>query len=256
MDEIVSRSNPQSRQRAKTLAHRSEASAATLEQARFSTDVIWICVTDDAIAPVARTLARRNVDWRGKIVFHSSGALTSEELKALKKRGAIVASTHFMQTFSPGFVATLAVPFAVEGDTKAVRAALQVGRALGSMPFIIRKQNKVLYHAVGFFSSPMVITSIALAEAIGRAAGLNPEQIRSVIGPIFSRTSENYLKKGSAAAFGGPLCRGDVATMKKYFRDLKKVPDARAAYIALGKAAVKRLPVKNRKQLEELFRKA
>jgi predicted short-subunit dehydrogenase-like oxidoreductase (DUF2520 family) len=255
VDEIVSRDRPDSIRRAKALARDTRSTAATFADARLSADVIWICVTDDAIAPVAGLLARRrDVDWRSKIVFHASGALTSDELKALKKRGAAIASTHFMQSFVPGSRPSLAVPFAVEGDEKARSVALKIGAALGAKPFVIRKQSKVLYHAMGFFSSPLVIIALSLSESVGRKAGLNSKQIESVIKPMFSRTAENYLMRGSAGAFVGPVNRGNVATVQKHLRDLKKLPEARAAYLAMAKAALKTLPVKNRKQLERLFR--
>ena len=256
VDEIVVRDNPVSIRRGKSVARSSGSTAVKHAQASFSADVIWLCVTDDAIASVARALARRrDVDWHGKIVLHASGALTSDELKPLKKRGAAIASTHFMQSFVPGSNPSLAVPFAVEGDRKATTAALQIGADLGAKPFIIRKQSKVLYHAMGFFSSPLVIIALSLSESVGRKAGLNSKQIDSVIKPMFSRTAENYLKKGSAGAFVGPINRGNIATVQKHLRDLKRIPEAHAAYIAMGKAALKTLPVKNRQQLESLFRK-
>jgi predicted short-subunit dehydrogenase-like oxidoreductase (DUF2520 family) len=256
VEEIAVRDNPASIKRGKTVARMSGAKAVTDSQATFSADVIWICVTDDAIAPVARALAaRRDVDWRRRIIFHASGALSSDELKPLKKRGAAIASTHFMQSFVPGSNPSLAVPFAVEGDKSAAKVALQIGEALGAKPFVIRKESKVLYHAMGFFSSPLVIIALTLSEKVGRSAGLDPDQIASVIRPMFSRTAENYLKKGSAGAFVGPINRGNVATINKHLRDLKRIPEARAAYVAMGKAALKNLPVKNRKQIAGLFQK-
>src|SRR4051812_47910198 len=256
IEEIAVRDNPTSLRRGKIVARASGAKAVTDAQASFSADVIWICVTDDAIAPVARALAARgNVNWKGKIIFHASGALTSDELKPLKKPGAVIASTHFMQSFVPGSNPSLAVPFAVEGDKGAAQAALRIGKALGAQPFVIRKQSKVLYHAMGFFSSPLVIIALSLSESVGRKAGLDSKQIESVIRPMFSRTAENYLKKGSAGAFVGPINRGNIATVQKHLRDLKRVPEAHAAYVAMGRAALKLLPVKNRQQLEGLFRK-
>jgi predicted short-subunit dehydrogenase-like oxidoreductase (DUF2520 family) len=256
VQEIVVRDKRASIRRGNLVARSSAAKAVTDAMATFSADVIWVCVTDDAIASVARTLAQRqDVDWRGKIVFHASGALTSDELKALKKRGAAIASTHFMQSFVPGSNPSLAVPFAVEGDKQATSRAVEIGRALGAKPFVIRKQSKVLYHAMGFFSSPLVIIALSLSESVGRKAGLNSKQIESVIKPMFSRTAENYLKKGSAGAFVGPINRGNIATVQKHLRELRRIPEAHAAYVAMGRAALKMLPVKNRKQLEVLFRK-
>jgi predicted short-subunit dehydrogenase-like oxidoreductase (DUF2520 family) len=100
-----------------------------------------------------------------------------------------------------------------------------------------------------------VIASLSMAEELARVAGLSSEQTRAVIAPIFSRTAENFLRKGSAAAFGGPISRGNVATLRNYLQALKRTPEARAAFLALGKAAAKRLPAKNKKELKKLFAK-
>ena len=257
IDEIICRDLPDSLRRAKSLAKTTGAVASTIAAARLEANVIWICVTDDAIAEVARALAkRRNVDWPRKVVVHASSAVTSDELKALKKRGAAIASTHFMQSFAPGSNPTLRVPFSVEGDKRAQDVALALGTALGALTLVVPKRNRVLYHAIGAFSSPMVVASLSLAEELARTAGLSEKERRAVIAPIFSRTAENFLRKGSAAAFGGPISRGNVATLKNYLQALKKVPDARAAFLALGRAAIKHLPVKNRKALRKLFAKA
>jgi predicted short-subunit dehydrogenase-like oxidoreductase (DUF2520 family) len=257
VDEIVSRDRPDSVRRAKALARASRSTASTFADARLTADVIWICSTDDAIASTAQLLGkRRDILWSGKIVLHASGAMTSDELGLLKKRGASVASAHFMQTFAPGSNPTLRVPFAVEGDKRAKEVALKIGRDLGAKPFLIRKQNKVLYHAMGSFSSPMIVAVLSLGEELGRVAGLSKKEIKLVMAPIFLRTGENYLKKGTKVAFGGPINRGNIATVKKQLQELKKVPDARAAYLALATAAIKRLPVANKKELERLFKNA
>ena len=101
--------------------------------------IVWITVPDDAIAGVARALAQSQ-DWKGKIVFHSSGALTSDELVSLRGKGARVASVHPMMTFVRGAVPEMAgVAFAVEGDATAVRAARSIVEDLGGNAFVIKK---------------------------------------------------------------------------------------------------------------------
>ncbi len=112
---------------------------------------------DDAIAEVARRLARSQ-DWKGRFVFHSSGALTSDELAPLRKQARRVASVHPMMTFVRGDAPEMAgVSFAVEGDAAAVRVARSIVEDLDASAFAIRKQNKVLYHVFGSFASPLVI---------------------------------------------------------------------------------------------------
>ena len=159
---------------------------------------------------------RRDVDWRGKVVLHASGALTSDELKALKKRGAAIASTHFMQSFVPGSNPSLAVPFAVEGDKAATSTALKIGQALGAKPFLIRKQSKVLYHAMGFFSSPLVIIALSLSEKVGRQAGLNTKQIEVSDPPHVLPHSGKLFEEGKRWRIRWPYqsrqpCHGEKA---------------------------------------------
>ena len=123
IDVVAARETASSRRRAAMLAGRLGAKAITLEDAGPGSDIIWICHTDDALAETGAQLARKP-GWKGKIVFHSSGALTSDVLSPLKRAGAHAASLHPMMTFVPGTTPKMrGVPFAVEGDSRAVAAA-------------------------------------------------------------------------------------------------------------------------------------
>ena len=236
------------------LAKRIKAQVVVLGSQRLDSNIVWLTVPDDSIAAVARALAIAQ-DWKGKYVFHSSGALTSDELASLRKRGARVASAHPMMTFVRGAAPEMAgVSFALEGDAAAVRMARTVVENLGARAFVIKKENKVLYHAFGSFASPLVIALMASMEHVGKAAGIRRQDIKMVILPLLSQTLQNYLKRDAASAFSGPLVRGDVATVRKHLSELKKLPEARAVYLALAKASLKSLPVNNRKALERELR--
>jgi predicted short-subunit dehydrogenase-like oxidoreductase (DUF2520 family) len=232
------------------LAKRLVSRAVRLEQAGPNADVIWLCHTDDALAETAGQLARKP-GWRNKIVFHSSGALSSDALAPLQRAGAHTASLHPMMTFVPGTSPRLkGVPFAVEGDRQAVAVARQIARSLGAEIFPIRKDSKVLYHALGSFSSPLVVATLVTAERVGRAAGLSRAQTRRVMSPILQQTFKNYLERGATAAFSGPIKRGDVETIRRHVRALRSVPAAQELYRALVKSAVLDLPSRQKKGLE------
>lgn len=251
IDEIVSR--PSSRQRAEPLARSVRARVVTGSNATLSADIIWFCVNDDAIRDCAFEYAPKT-DWKGKIGLHSSGALGSDELRALKRRGAAVASVHPMMTFVTGKAASMkGIAVALEGEARAVQAAQAIARDLGGHPFQIRKENKVLYHAMGAFCSPLVIALLATGEKVARQAKVPPAELQRVIQPILQRTLENYVRQGAAASFSGPINRGDVATVRKHLAALKKVPQARQIYLAVARAAVGALPVRNKAQLERLL---
>lgn len=251
--EVVSRDLPESKSRARILSRRSGARAVTHADAALHADVIWLCVTDDAIAPTARALAR-NRNLEGKIALHSSGALTSDQLAPLRKRGASVAAIHPMMTFVRGASASLkGVVFAVEGNPTAVAAARRIARDLGGEAFSIRKRNKPLYHAFGSFSSPLMIATLAMAERVALAAGVPKASVRDAMLPITRRTFENFLQGGTAAAFSGPINRGDVRTVARHLKALRRVKGAREIYVALARSVLDTLPVKNRAVLRRLL---
>ena len=82
VEQIAARNNPESMRRARLLAKRLGATVTRLDEVVPASDLIWLCHTDDALAPTAKLLARKS-GWRGRIVFHSSGALTSDVLEPL-----------------------------------------------------------------------------------------------------------------------------------------------------------------------------
>ncbi|HET9696720.1 MAG TPA: Rossmann-like and DUF2520 domain-containing protein [Terriglobales bacterium] len=251
VEELVYRSDER---RVTTIARRCKSSAVTLREAQLAARLVWICVGDASIRPIAAAMAKRG-GWEGKTVFHSSGALSSDQLVSLKRRGASVASVHPMMSFVRAAQSSFeGVSFALEGDAAAIKQAATIAHALGGVSFKLKKKDKALYHALGAFSSPLFIAQMAAAESIGRKLGLRPAETRRVIGPILQKTLQNYLQHGPAAAFSGPIVRGDVETVKRNLAALSRVRGAREIYTALAKLATEILPVKNRKNIQQVLK--
>jgi predicted short-subunit dehydrogenase-like oxidoreductase (DUF2520 family) len=254
IDAVAGRALPRSRRRTAALAKKLGVKAVSLREFEIASEIVWLCLADDSLAEVSGLLAQHD-GWKGKTVFHSSGALTSDVLLPLKRAGATIASLHPMMTFVAGFIPRMkGVPFAVEGDLQAISVARQIARAFQAEIFEIKKEAKVLYHALGSFSSPMVVATLATAERVGRAAGLSANQVRKMMQPILQQTIQNYLQKGAAAAFSGPLKRGDLNTVRSHLKNLRKVPGASDVHRALARSALIDLPSKNKQQLLELLK--
>ena len=252
IEEIVHRGGTTA-ERARRLAREVNARAVAGDKARLAAGVIWICAGDSAIAGAASKLAQRG-QWKGRIALHSSGALSSAELKPLRDRGATVASLHPMMTFvRQARPALSGVSFAVEGDVRAVRAARRIAADLGGRLITIEARRKALYHAFGAFTSPLLVATLAAAERVAGKAGMKPAGARAAMAPILAQTIRNYLARGPAEAFSGPLVRGDVVTVRRHLEILRAVPEARAAYVALARSALRTLPVKNRRELARLL---
>jgi predicted short-subunit dehydrogenase-like oxidoreductase (DUF2520 family) len=259
IEQIITRASARepaaSMQRARRLARAVGASAVSYAQAQIQAEVVWFCVPDVAIAVAAESLEGA-AKWSGKVALHSSGALTSDELVALRRRGAAVASVHPLMTFVRGSRSSLAeVPFALEGDRKALGAARIIVRDLRGQPFTIRKQHKAAYHAWGMFASPLLTALLAAGERVARAAGISRKAARERMLPILRQTLANYARLGAPGAFSGPIARGDLATVEKHLRVLQGVPRAGEIYIALARSALRDLPAKNRAGLEKILKR-
>jgi len=251
ISEIVSRNNIASKRKAAILARKVRALVSTIDTARANADVVWFCVPDREIKNAAQQLGSA-IDWKRKIAFHSSGALLSDELNILRRQGAAVGSIHPMMTFVTGSIPSLnGVPFAMEGDTAAIRAARRIVRDLDGGAFTIRRQHKIAYHAWGSFASPLLVATLVTAEQVARDAGLSAVAARKKMLPIVRQTIANYEMLGAAGAFSGPIVRGDAEIVRKHLQVLKKVPEAREVYLALARAAMRYLPAQNRKKLKK-----
>lgn len=214
---------------------------------RLAADVIWFCVPDQQIAAVSQSLTHAT-EWRGKIAVHSSGALPASELAPVKRRGASIASAHPLNTFVPASKNELIdVPFALEGEVRALRVLKPIITAMngGGPVFNVEPAHKPLYHAMGAFASPLLISLLANAEVVGRAAGLKDP--RRALAKILETTIANYMRNGAAASFSGPIIRGDEATVRKHLAALQKLPRQRAVYKALAESAIQLLPSKLKK---------
>ena len=251
--EIISRDSIRSLRAAERLARQVDAEAVTIYRATLKADLVWLCVPDRQINSVAHSLANGR-QWAGKISFHSSGALSSAELLPLRDRGAAVASVHPLMTFIADVAPDLTkVPFALEGDRRATRLAREIVKRLGGESFAIAAEQKPAYHAFGAFVCPLVIALLATAEDVGIAAGLTRASIRRRLSPILQQTVRNYLAKGPATAFTGPVVRGDASTVAAHVKAIQSVPRAKEVYAALTRAAVERLPVNNKRELKRVL---
>jgi predicted short-subunit dehydrogenase-like oxidoreductase (DUF2520 family) len=232
--------------------------------------LLWFCVPDREIRGSASALAghlstravahKKNrvpskVPGKVRFGFHSSGALLSRELEPLRKAGIAVASVHPLMTFVAGTHPSLTgVPFAMEGDHAATQVARHIIRKLEGESFLLSAARKAAYHAWATLTSPLLLAFLVTLEEAARAAGFTRKDARRKSLPIIRQTLANYSRLGPAKSFSGPLIRGDAGTVAKHLAALKKHPGPREVYVALARAALRGLPVKNRAGLRRLLR--
>src|SRR5256885_6056001 len=221
--EIVSRDLPESKQRVRGLARQVKTTATVFASAAFNASVIWLCIPDDLVSYYARAITETKANWAGQIMVHSSGALSSTELEPFRRAGGSIVSAHPLMSFVLNSPATLKnVPIALEGEAKAIAVLRPVLRHMRAPVFEIEENRKPAYHAFGAFASPLLIAFLTQMEAAGVLAGLERKEARERAAGILQQTLTNYIQKGPAKAFSGPLRRGDVGTIQKHLQALQQ----------------------------------
>lgn len=202
-----------------------------------SAGAVFLCVPDTAIAGVARELAKSALDWRGRVIVHCSGLLDSRSLSSLRRRGALTASAHPVQSFprksSPGDPFR-GIPVGIEGQAGAVAWLRTVTRRLGAKPVALPPGTKPLYHAACSLASNGLVILMDAAQELLIEAGFSRKAARDLLAPLVQGTLHNVNKLGTAAALTGPLIRGDGETVARHLSVLKGFRQTLKAYRALG----------------------
>jgi predicted short-subunit dehydrogenase-like oxidoreductase (DUF2520 family) len=213
---------------------------AAISRDVLASKLILICTPDDAIAIVAKELARIGAEeLRGKVVLHTSGALNSGALRAVRKCGGAVGSMHPLQSFSGVAIPPLeGKVFAIEGDPAAVKLARQIARALGGLPVQIAGGSKALYHAAAAFAAGHVLAIEETAARLMMSTGMTrAEAVRALL-QLTRQVLENFERLGPRAAWTGPLARGDHGVVAAHLIAMQRQPREFArAYAALNDLA-------------------
>jgi len=202
-------------------------------------DTVILTVRDDAITPLAASLAKARAITERHVVLHLSGVQGQEALGPLVTTRAALGSFHPLQTIvepelTPGRLKGAWA--AVEGMPRAIEAGERIAQDLGMRPFRIATKSKAIYHAGAVFASNYLVVVEAVAQRLLRHAGLSDADAWAALRPLVEGTFENLSRHEPREALTGPLVRGDTATIVRHLESLA-VDDAKL-YRALGRAAL------------------
>lgn len=203
------------------------------------TELVLITTPDDAIQETAQLLSSL---WNGRkrsTVLHTSGALSSEALAPLAKKGFQTGSIHPLISVSEavsGAAALHGAFFCIEGTGKAKRLAEAIVRDLGGHSFTIRPASKALYHAAAVMTAPHLTALVDLAVEMLSACGLSRNKAQQVFMPLLESTVNNLRTSNPQQALTGTFARGDIATVRRHLDALsgKELAAALAVYKLLG----------------------
>lgn len=250
---IVTRSETTARKAVRSIG--AGSAHAHLTRQVLATQVIFITTPDRALPEIAGELARIGAEeLQGKIVLHTSGALSSRVLAPIRKCGAAVGSMHPLQTFSGVGIPPLeGKVFAIEGDSAAVRVARHIARALGAVPVHIAGTKKPLYHAAGALAAGNVLALMEAATRMMVAAGMKRREAVRALLPLTRQVLDNFERLGPRAAWTGPLSRGDFGVVAEHLEAMKEFPGEFArAYESVNRLSARVLATDSAAMLGEL----
>lgn len=181
-------------------------------------DVYLIAAGDDQITACCDALAASGKLSERTVVFHCSGALTSDALISAVESRSAVASIHPIRSFADP--QKVAEDFAgtycgSEGDNTALACLTPAFDVIGGCCVAIKRENKILYHAAAVFASNYLVTLIDVARQAYVEAGLAPDVALKLIAPLLSESASNAFRLGPATALTGPIARGDMDTVRR-----------------------------------------
>ncbi len=203
-------------------------------------DTVLVTVQDAQLGAALDELAALPLA-SGAVVLHASGSHTPPELQLLTEQG------HPTGTFHP--LVPLADPargpdrlrgcwVGIDGAPAAMTRARILARALGAHVLEIPSGRKTEYHAAAVLAANFPVVLVSLAERVLGDIGLPPDRARDALGHLLLATAENVRAAGASQALTGPVARGDVETVRAHLGALVHVPEARAVYAALSRAAL------------------
>ncbi|GIZ51171.1 Rossmann-like and DUF2520 domain-containing protein [Noviherbaspirillum aridicola] len=219
--QICNRSPESARQAAAFIG--AGAPVDTLDQMEPA-DVWMLAVPDDALPAVAAALAGAGTVSEGAVVFHCSGALSSEVLAPLARLGAACASVHPIRSFADPAQAAVAFDgtfCGIEGDARALALLEPAFTDIGGRCVAVDARHKTVYHAAAVFASNYLVTLLDVAQHAYQKAGVDPDHALRMLEPLVRGTVDNVFRAGTTQALTGPIARGDLGTAVRQYRAVK-----------------------------------
>lgn len=205
-------------------------------------DIYMLACGDDAIESCSQMLADSQLLNTRSIVFHCSGAQSSQLLDACQQQGASIASVHPIKSFADidlavqSFAGTYC---GIEGDESALTVLQPLFTALDAKLLTILAEHKTLYHAASVIACNYLVALEELSIQAFEQAGINRQQALAILQPIVTGTVENIFSLGTVPALTGPISRGDHSVVSKQLAAVENWnPDYADIYRQLGKLSV------------------
>ena len=213
-------------------------SALTMQDAADASDMVFLSVSDDAIASVASS-----IHWRpGQAVIHCSGAAELDVLEAARGQGARTGSFHPLQLFSDADVAAAGLSrcaIALDAEPVLFIELERLVDALGARPLRVPPGKRAAYHAASHYAAAFLCVLLKEGEKIMGALGMDESEAGRGLQALARGTLDAVEHSGPAQAMAGVYSRGDVGTAARHIEALSSIgPGVLGLYSALAERSI------------------
>jgi predicted short-subunit dehydrogenase-like oxidoreductase (DUF2520 family) len=195
-----------------------------LKSIKIKRGIFILTVPDNLIRITAKIISTLQINFTKSLIIHLSGSHDVSLLKSCAEKEAHTASFHIMQTFPLRRRRNIKNSFACI-ETISVEASeylFRFSRDLKLNPFQLDSRSKVIYHLAGVFASNFINAVLYQSQQLYESLGLKEYTFNDIFAPIYFSTIKNIKQTSPARALSGPIERGDLDTIKKHIREIKR----------------------------------
>jgi len=220
------------------------------ESLKLKKGIFILAVPDNQIKSIAERYSKLKIDFPHSLFIHLSGSNDVSLLKSLALKKAHTASFHIMQTFPSRRRINIKNSYAAV-ETKSIEISeylFILARDLELKPFRIESQYKTIYHLAGVYSSNFLNAVLFQSQRLFDQLKLKRYSFNDILAPLYNSTIRNIKLSSPAKALSGPIERGDLDTVKKHIRELKRLPgikeDILNSYLVLSLSLIDATKIK------------
>jgi predicted short-subunit dehydrogenase-like oxidoreductase (DUF2520 family) len=197
--------------------HPGQWRSGPLPRALREAELIFLAVSDAAVAEVCAQLAAERLLMPGQVVAHLAGTLPLSVLDPALQAGAHTGSLHPLRA-----VVLNGPPDALKGATASIAGSDETARsvlaavahALGLSPLVVDDRRRALYHAAAVLAGGAQVALFAEAvRTFQLATGAEEPEARAALLPLSLGALNALFGRPPAAAVTGPVPRGDAETV-------------------------------------------
>lgn len=183
-----------------------------------NSDTVFITTPDYAVKEIYNAV--RELDIRGKMICHCSGALSSQEaFPDIEEHGAQGYSIHPLFPISSKYESWKQIDrayFCIEGDSRRLEYWKAFFEKLGNPVKILSAEHKIQYHAACAAASNLVCALIAESTQLLSECGFTQKQALSALEPLITANLSSIIKTDPVSALTGPVERCDCETVLRH----------------------------------------